>query len=327
VDLYVENTVRRSRLVLLRLLGGAGYWSYGLDRLIETARGHGLSLVVVPGDDRWDPDLAARSTVGLEAAERLWRYCVEGGAGNLANALRFAAHLIGSAEEPEPPRPLPRAGLFMPGQTAPDLDAIRQTWGDPGAPVAAIVFYRALVYGAATAPIEALAEALAREGVNALPIFVASLKEAESAAVIDALFEACPPDVVINATAFAVSSAGRSHRPTVLDRPGVPVLQAVFSSSSEDGWRDSDQGLGPRDLAMHVVLPEVDGRIFTRAVSFKEEGVRDQATQSVPVRFVPKPDRIAFVAALASNWSRLRRTPDAQRRVAIVLSNYPNQDE
>lgn len=107
VDLYVENTVRRSRLVLLRLLGGAGYWSYGLDRLIETARGHGLSLVVVPGDDRWDPDLAARSTVGLEAAERLWRYCVEGGAGNLANALRFAAHLIGSAEEPEPPRPLP----------------------------------------------------------------------------------------------------------------------------------------------------------------------------------------------------------------------------
>ncbi|MEO1115812.1 MAG: cobaltochelatase subunit CobN [Pseudomonadota bacterium] len=42
-------------------------------------------------------------------------------------------------------------------------------------PVAAITFYRALIQGAQTAPIEALVEALDRNGVNALPVFSAAL--------------------------------------------------------------------------------------------------------------------------------------------------------
>ena len=38
------------------------------------------------------------------------------------------------------------------------------------------------------------------------------------------------------------------------------------------------------------------------------------------------PDRVAFVAALAARWARLRRTPAERRRVAIVMANYPNRD-
>jgi cobalamin biosynthesis Mg chelatase CobN len=40
----------------------------------------------------------------------------------------------------------------------------------------------------------------------------------------------------------------------------------------------------------------------------------------------PVPDRIDFVADLAANWARLGRTPKAERRVAILLANYPNRD-
>ncbi|WP_428646606.1 cobaltochelatase subunit CobN [Roseibium sp.] len=326
VDLYAEQTVRGSKLVILRILGGVEYWRYGLERFEEEVRANGIGLIVIPGDDKWDESLTGRSTLPPEAVHRFWRYCVEGGAENYANALRFAAYLIGKGEEPAHPVPLPRAGIHLPGHAAPDLDTLKATWADPARPVAAITFYRALVQGAQTAPVDALVRALDEMGVNALPVFVASLKEAESVAVLESLFDAARPDVVLNGTAFAVSKAGAAHQPTPLDRIGKPVLQVVFSSSSKEGWEESVQGLSIRDLAMHVVLPEIDGRLTTRAVSFKEEGVFDEATQSTPVRFTPAPDRMRFVAGLAANWARLGHVSAADKRTALILANYPNKD-
>lgn len=326
VDLYAEKTVRGSRLVILRILGGVAYWRYGLERFEEEIRASGGDLIVIPGDDKWDEDLASRSTRPVQEVHRFWRYCVEGGAENYANALRFAAFLSGAGEEPAHPVPLPRAGIHLPGHTAPDLSALKATWRDPARPVVAITFYRALVQGAQTAPVDAMVEALDTAGINALPVFVSSLKEAESIAVLDSLFAEAGPDVVLNGTAFAVSKAGAPHQPTPLDRPGKPVLQVVFSSSSREGWEESDQGLSIRDLAMHVVLPEIDGRILTRAVSFKEEGVYDEATQSTPVAFTPVSDRIRFVAELAAGWANLGRTRAADKKTALILANYPNRD-
>eukprot|EP00873_Tetraselmis_striata_P021991 jgi/Tetstr1/442255/TSEL_030396.t1 len=326
VDLYAERTLQGSRLVILRLLGGAEYWPYGLERLGELANGYGVKLAVMPGDDRWDAELAARSTLGADEVHRLWRYCADGGADNLANLLGFARHLLDGTAEPDPPRALPRAGLFQPGQAAASLADLKAQWRDQDAPVAAIVFYRALMQSAATEPVEALADALAARGLNPLPVFVASLKDAESAAVLASLFEEAAPAVVLNATAFAVSKAGVAHQPTPLDAPGAPVLQVIFSSSSQEGWRSADQGLSIRDLAMNVVLPEIDGRLTTRAVSFKEQGERDPLTQSAPVRFVPKADRVDFVAELAARMALLRTVPPAEKKLALILANYPNKD-
>ncbi|MES0882202.1 cobaltochelatase subunit CobN [Roseibium sp. SCP14] len=326
VDLYAEQTVSGSKLVILRILGGVEYWRYGLERFEEEVRASGVDLIVIPGDDKWDDDLTGRSTRSKEEVHRFWRYCVEGGAENYANALRYASFLIGSEEEPAHPVPLPRAGIHLKGHSAPDLTTLKQTWTDPLRPVAAITFYRALVQGAQTAPVDALIDALDQAGVNALPIFVSSLKETESVAVLESLFQNAKPDVVLNGTAFAVSKAGVAHQSTPLDRPGRPVLQVVFSSSSREGWEESDQGLSIRDLAMHVVLPEIDGRILTRAVSFKEEGTFDEATQSTPVRFTPLADRIRLVAELAANWAMLGHIRPEDKKTALILANYPNKD-
>ncbi|MTI46045.1 cobaltochelatase CobN [Roseibium hamelinense] len=326
VDLYAEQTIAGSKLVIIRLLGGAEYWHYGLERLEEEARASGVKLAVIPGDDKWDKELASRSNLPEAEVHRLWRYLVEGGAQNCRNFLEFAGFLLGKTEDPAHPVPLPRAGIYMPGAVAPDLETLRASWTDPARPVAAITFYRALVQGAQTPPVDALVRALDDAGVNALPVFVSSLKESESSEILAGLFEGADPDVVINATAFAVSKVGAEHQTTPLDAPGKPVLQVVFSSSSREGWEESDQGLSIRDLAMHVVLPEIDGRLLTRAVSFKEEGTFDAATQSTPVRFVPERDRIAFVAQLAANWARLGRTAARDKRIALILANYPNKD-
>ena len=150
-------------------------------------------------------------------------------------------------------------------------------WRPP--PIAALVFYRAFLQGGATAPIDALVTALAAEGIAALPIFVASLKERACEAFLAEAFAALPPAIVLNTTAFAVSKIGAVHAGTVLDRPGKPVLQVILAGSSEAAWRDSPRGLQSRDLTMDVVLPEVDGRLGTRAISFKAETARPADAQ------------------------------------------------
>src|SRR5215469_17299436 len=94
VDLYLDQVVRQARLVILRLLGGARYWPYGLEQLVALCREEGIALAALPGDDQPDPELELSSTLPAEATHRLWRYCVEGGVDNAANLLRYAAGLI-----------------------------------------------------------------------------------------------------------------------------------------------------------------------------------------------------------------------------------------
>ena len=166
----------------------------------------------------------------------------------------------------------------------------------------------------------------ASAGLRPLPLFVSSLKAKEDAAFVAAAFAEHDPALVLNATAFALSAPGTEFAGTVLDGRDRPVLQVTFAGFSEAEWAESARGLSPTDLTMNVVLPEVDGRIISRAVSFKEAGELDPLTECRPVRYRPKADRVAFVAELAARWARLRAKPNAEKRVAIVLSNYPNRD-
>ncbi|HXY99472.1 MAG TPA: cobaltochelatase subunit CobN [Stellaceae bacterium] len=325
VDRYVETVLSKARLIVVRLLGGSGYWRYGVERVAALARARGIALALLPGDDQPDAELTEASTVPADAAHRLWRYLAEGGAGNAGEFLRYAASLIGRPSPWREPAPLLRAGLYWPGREPVALEALRGEWRD-GAPVAAIVFYRALVQAANTAPVDALIQALATRGLNPLPLFASSLKDAQAAAILSALLAEAPPDIVLNGTGFAVSAPGEVHRPSVLEAADCPVLQVIFAGGEEDAWRRGMRGLDARDIAMNVALPEIDGRIITRAVSFKAGTRRDPLTEADLVAYAPVADRIGFVADLARNWVRLRRTPAAERRIALVLANYPQRD-
>ena len=329
VDLYVDRVVRHARLVIVRLLGGRGYWPYGVDEVAAACRDAAIPIAFLPGDDQPDAELAALATVPAEAAHRLWQYLVHGGVDNAAAFLAYAASLTaGAAHDTDAwhePAPLLRAGLYWPGQARPMLADVATHWSTD-APVAALVFYRALVQAADTAVVDALIEALGGAGLNALPVYAASLRDPVAAETIRGLFAETPPDIILNATAFALSRPGAAVAETPFDATEAPVLQVVFAATNEDIWRAGTNGLTARDIAMNVALPEVDGRILARAVSFKGLARRDEATQADIVCYRPVADRVRFTTALAANWCRLRRTPAAGRRVAIVLANYPNRD-
>ncbi|HEY8215292.1 MAG TPA: cobaltochelatase subunit CobN, partial [Methylocystis sp.] len=184
---------------------------------------------------------------------------------------------------------------------------------------ATIVFYRAMFLADDVAPIVALAEALAQRGFAVEALYVASLKEAESEAFMSRALEAFAPDVILNATGFSA----RRDAGSVLDLADAPVLQVALATASRDAWAASTRGASGADLAMNVVLPEVDGRIFTRAISFKEEAPLRRAAEFSETHHAPEQSRIDFVADLALNWSRLRRKPNQEKSLALILSDYP----
>ncbi len=312
VDLYVEQVIEHAELVVVRLLGGRGYWPYGIEQIVAVCKRKGVKLALLPGADEPDLDLTQDSTLPPEAVERLWRYLVHGGPDNARHFLAYAGSLMGGTDEWLEPRPLPPAGLY--GVTDPLDDS----------PRALVVFYRALVLAGDTAPMDAMVAALRAEGMAVTAVFVQSLKDSLSAGTVALLLADFPADIILNATGFAVSSPGKAAAgPFAASQ--CPVLQVVLASGSEAGWRAGTQGLGPRDIAMNVALPEVDGRIMTRAISFKSAR-RDEATQCDLATHAPVADRVAFVAKLAVNWARLRRKPVCERRVALILANYPNRD-
>jgi cobaltochelatase CobN len=310
VDLYVERTLREARIVVLRMLGGESYWPHGVESLRSDALRRGAHLACIPGELSWDARLAARGTLNAGDAHALWRYCTEGGVENAELALRFAAHLIGRGDLPAPARPMPSAGFWR---------------GEPATsdrPNAVVIFYRALVAGGDTAAIDALRAALDARGLDAVCLYVTSLKDERSVAFLRAALAAHPPDIIVNATAFATATANDDAG--VLSASGCPVLQVAQAGITRASWEGSTRGLSPRDLAMHVVLPEVDGRIFAHAIAFKERGGSEAGF--TPTIFRPVDDRIAATADLARTWVRLRRTPSSERRVAVILANYPGRD-
>ena len=312
VDLYAERTLARARFVLVRLLGGLDYWRYGVDELARLARTQGFGLAVIPGDEREDARLDAASTLPVADLRRLWSYFQYGGTGNIGSLLGWIETRLGRPAPWSEPRPLPAAGRYVAAGRRPSAPQGR----------ALITFYRANVLAGDCAPIVALADALAALGLEVTALYATSLKDPSAAAILADAIADERPDVIVNTTAFS----GRGDAtPSPLDDADCVVLQAILAGSSEAQWQANPRGLAAADLAMNVVLPEMDGRLVTTAISCKAESPRSDALEFSRLVHRPILSRVAHVAELAAAWARLRRKPAAKRRLALVLSDYPGK--
>ncbi|MCH2094969.1 MAG: cobaltochelatase subunit CobN, partial [Rhodobacteraceae bacterium] len=80
VDTYVEQTLTGAKGILIRLIGGVPYWSYGLQQVLSLAREKGIALAVLPADGRVDTRLDDHSTLPVSTLRRLAHLCDTGGA-------------------------------------------------------------------------------------------------------------------------------------------------------------------------------------------------------------------------------------------------------
>ncbi|RUX53149.1 cobaltochelatase subunit CobN, partial [Mesorhizobium sp. M7A.F.Ca.CA.002.09.1.1] len=324
VDLWVDSVARHAKIILVRILGGYDWWRYGCDQLASTARERGIKLALLPGECR-DEDLRLieASTLPREELDGLLDYFREGGPANMSALVRRLAGLAGQDAEVIGPVVVPKAGFYVPGcgvVEKPDLSNAGAY--NVNAPIIPILFYRSMLLAADVAPIDALVEALRQRGIDPVPIFVSSLKDPTSLAFVETALTALKPAAIITATAFA--SGAEPGIETLFDRAGVPVFQVIVATTRRDIWQNNQRGLAPADLAMHVVLPELDGRVLAGAISFKGETETDPALGHRAFANRPEPDRVAQVADRVAAFIKLQETPRAGRKLAILIPDYPS---
>ncbi|GLQ52974.1 cobaltochelatase subunit CobN [Devosia nitrariae] len=334
VDLWIENTVRYARTVVLRLTGGISYFQYGVDELIARCGQADTALALISGDADPDPILIERSTVSAETWSRLHGLIVAGGPDNADRLLAAMKHLAAGEDVAGIGiEPFPRFGLWYPGLGMTNADALDVRHNAPpsllrgGEPnYAPILFYRAALEGAGTATVEALIAALEARGLRPVPLVVSSLKEGACVRMVQAAFERFPPAVILNLTGFAVGIEAIEPKANPFAGADAPVLQLLQNGRPRQAWLDDKAGLTLRDLAMQVVLPEVDGRSGMILVGHKHDGVWHDRTQCPLSAYAPDAEGITCAATLAANWARLRAATRTERRIGIVLANYPLRD-
>ncbi|WP_029042073.1 cobaltochelatase subunit CobN [Cucumibacter marinus] len=328
VDLWIEQTAQHAKLIVARLLGGRAYWTYGTDQLVALARRKGVQLALLPGDANPDPALREASTVAGEAWDSLHALLVAGGGDNVDAALRLMQALAQGDDTPASrPEPFAPQGLYWPGKGAMDIDAFAVNLANAAdRPVVPILFYRAVLEGAGTDPVTGLVAALETKGLGPVPVFVSSLKQRSGVDFVKQVFDRFPPEVILNLTGFALGLDGLGDDDNPFAGTDAPVIQLVQAGRPEALWQADPQGLSPRDLAMQIVLPELDGRIGGLLIGHKSEAQWHTATQCPLSAYAPHEPGIKAAAELAANWVRLHQTPAAEKRTAIVLANYPIRD-
>jgi len=321
VDTYVEQTLEGAKGILIRLIGGVPYWPYGLQQIEALARRKGIALAVLPADGRPDSRLDAISTVPASTLKRLAHLCDTGGAVAAQAALAQMALAAGLYAGPVPgAKSLPSVGAWTPedGVTCPAPALF-----GADAPLVLVVFYRSYLVAADLAPIEAIFGALRVRGFRALGLFAPSLKAPGAREWLEGQVRHLSPAAIVNATSFSGrGGAGRSP----LDAADVPVFQVALATSTRSAWDEAERGLSPADLAMHVVLPEVDGRLFAGVASFKEPGAQDTHLEFARFAHQPHAERVEAVADRVAAWHRLSVTAAADRRPALVLATYPGRE-
>ena len=295
--------------VVVRLLGGRRSWPQGLAVVLAS----GVPAVVLSGEPAADAELMSLSTVPAGVAGQALAYLREGGPGNLAQLARFLSDtILLTGEGFELPRPLPAHGVHS------------QRTAHQDRPTVGIVFYRAHAVSGNTAFVDALADAVQACGANARAVFCGSLRSASPEVLsllagVDALVVTV---LAAGGTVAAEASAGGAEDGwdvAALAALDVPVLQALCLTSGRAKWSDSSAALTPVDAAMQVAVPEFDGRLITVPFSFKETG-----PDGVPF-YAADPERATRVAGIAVAHARMRHTPPAERRLAIMLSSYPTK--
>ncbi|OJH44863.1 cobaltochelatase subunit CobN [Paracoccus sp. SM22M-07] len=314
VDTYLDQTLSGAKGILIRLIGGEAYWPYGLASVQDLARRRGIALAVLPADGRDDARLDQLSTVPASVLRVLRRHCDQGGAVAAQAALAQMAIAAGLNAAPVPGRKtLPPMGLYDPDAGV--IDA------PPAGPLALVTFYRSWLAAADTAAIDAMIHALRARGFAACGAFAPSLKAQGFAAWLQGALPDAPA-VIVNATGFSARTEGGG----AFDGFASPVFQVALSTNRRREWHQAERGLSPSDLAMNVVLPEVDGRILAGVISFKSPAKRDPDLQYSRFAHRPDPALVDAAADRIAAWHRLGATPAADRRLALVLSTYPGRD-
>jgi len=352
-DLYSTQVLEQAKVIIVSLLGGYSYWPYGLDQLQILAQQKSIHLLVVPGDDQADKQLFSLGEETQQDCIRVWQFLRQAGAKNTQNLFDWLAQrFFNSTKQWDEPRPLPNAWIYHPKQNHRSLtQSSLQTWqsewranhsvnnaidnsGDNTTQdTALLLLYRSHIQSGNTQAFDDLLALMAKENINALPVAIRSLKDPISLALINSLLESESIDIILNTTSFAAHHIEDTSSPihtkeetSPLFVKNIPVIQLILAANSQEDWQENPLGLRARDLAMNIALPEMDGRIISRAIAFKQLIQHDARCQMDIISHCLQPERAKFCLDLAKKWMALAHKNNKDKRIALILANYPTKD-
>ncbi|MFC4437204.1 MULTISPECIES: cobaltochelatase subunit CobN [Natrialbaceae] len=284
------------------------------------------------------------TTVSADHREQVYDYLERGGTINVENCCRFlASEYEGRDLEYADPTELPTEGVYHPDYPGAGYEELLESH-DPEKPTVAVWFYESHWTHENTRYVDAQVRALEEQGANALPIFcnpATDTEEQEDAewvtenwllddagrSVVDAVLSSFMFSLSMDERGRSASDEGNSAEDVFLDRLGVPVLQTITTMRSRSRYESSDTGVMGFELALSVALPEFDGNVITHPISGKERTDDEAGIGSAPKHHYPIEERVDHATRLAVNWAKLRHTPNREKRVAVVLHNYPPSDD
>ncbi len=284
-----------------------------------------LPYILVPGLDRvrrgqliQAASIASQHKVSDAAAERIRQYFRYGGQANTSHLMTALATDLSNTPAADLPAAVafPEQGFYHPDwkEIETSRDVIQTKLSDSAKPVVAIAINPATLSSGDTHWLDAILAALKQRDINGYAFYgprqnsqlftEMTCREEEGKAVAFA-------DLIINAALIFRPA----ERKVELERIGVPVLQTLPSLERDaDQWDASDDGLAMANVSYYYASSELAGMIAPVLISARnaDTGLLEPIDQ-----------QIEALADRAAEICRLQQSQRAERRIAMMVYNYP----
>ncbi len=326
-----ESTLNSKDVLVSRNFGGLSFQGEMLTRINSIAKKNRIPFLCLPGFKNDDPSVLSLSTAPLDVCNQLLSYYESFSSQNLRESLKYLSDLyLGTSLRWMEPEIHPEFGTLSEYEnTLANLKSDKSK-----KKVIAILFYRSHFLANDFEPIQTIINAVEKSGSIALPIFCSMMKQASGnihpiVKILTSDNKECIAHVVIDCLSYAAVDVSTTGNVSQVNEEGLfnklncPVLHALYSSESQADWIKNPKGMNPRDMAMKVVMPEFDGKIIAHPIGFVEEIQKNGKT--IPL-YRGNPERIDRLVSLANNYAELGFKNNTDKKVAIILTNYPTQN-
>ncbi len=259
---------------------------------------------------------------------RYWRFASDD---NIASMVALIGREYADRSElpqPSPPVTIERAILLDPanGKTWNSFEEFtsERAWRED-APTVALLFSPG-TYPANLHPLTAGLIARLEVDFNVLPFAMPRLTGADREFFLSVVGRDAGTsriDAIINLMGFRLGQGpmggDAEEAVSVLRDLNVPLLHPfAIAKRTIEAWRDDPRGIKPGEFVLHLFLPELDGAIQTIPI-----GAVETSDESRFGQISLLDDRVDRLAGKLSSIIRLRRKPRSEKRVAILMYDYP----
>jgi magnesium chelatase subunit H len=262
------------------------------------------------------------------------QYWLAGTGENLANLMRMLVNryaagpraVLAGSMKVAAPLHYPDVGLYHPRAKGHLVEHVGALPSEGRAGSVGLLVMRSYLLAGNTAHYDGVIAALEAKGLTVVPAFASGLDQRPAIEKFFLCDGRGTVDAVVSLTGFSLVGGPAYNdaraAEAMLARLDVPYLAAhpvEFQTLSQ--WEGDARGLTPVEATMMVAIPELDGAIAP--ITFGGRAGAATAGQGGGGAMVPHRERVEMLAARVAKLVSLRRTARPDKRVAIVLFNFP----